>query len=108
MLLGALELFDFAILFGMLVLLMAWRGRGAVPYVGPAERERLKRLEAKLDMIMSHLGLEYTAPAKAAWQGLADDPSRKIAAVKAYREQYGVGLAEAKQAVEDYIRGRTN
>jgi ribosomal protein L7/L12 len=36
---------------------------------------------------------------------LASDPSRKIEAIKAYREETGAGLAEAKAAVEAYQVG---
>jgi ribosomal protein L7/L12 len=39
-------------------------------------------------------------------RGLADDPARKIEAIKAYREETGAGLAKAKAAVEAYINGR--
>lgn len=38
------------------------------------------------------------------WQELAADPSRKISAINAYRELHGVGLAEAKRAVEAYVQ----
>jgi hypothetical protein len=34
---------------------------------------------------------------------IARDPSRKIEAIKAYREETRAGLAEAKQAVEAFI-----
>jgi hypothetical protein len=63
-------------------------------------------LTSTLDLILTHLGIDYVPPPKAAWQELADDPARKISAIKAYREQHGVGLAEAKRAVEDYLEGR--
>jgi ribosomal protein L7/L12 len=36
-------------------------------------------------------------------QELARDPSRKIQAIKLYREQTGAGLKEAKEAVESFI-----
>jgi hypothetical protein len=42
-----------------------------------------------------------------AWQELANDPGQKINAIKAYREQHDVGLAEAKKAVEDYIEAKS-
>jgi hypothetical protein len=71
-----------------------------------AERDRLRRIEHKLDLILTHLGIA-SVPPKAVWQELADDPARKIAAIKEYREQYGVGLAEAKKAVENYIEGQS-
>jgi hypothetical protein len=37
-------------------------------------------------------------------KSLARDPNRKIEAIKVYREETGAGLAEAKEAVEDYVR----
>lgn len=56
--------------------------------------------------MLTHLGVEYVPPAKAAWQALADDPARKIAAIKAHRDETGSSLAEAKAAVEAYVAGR--
>jgi hypothetical protein len=104
MLLAVLELSDFLII-GVLLILVA--GAAASVYFRPADRDRLRRVEHKLDLVMTHLGLDYTPPAKTAWQDLADDPSRRIPAIKAYRDEHGVGLAEAKRAVEDYIEGRS-
>jgi ribosomal protein L7/L12 len=64
-------------------------------------------VEQKLDLLLTHAGLDYTAAAKAAWQVLADEgPTSKIAAIRAYRERSGAGLAEAKRAIEEYIEGR--
>jgi ribosomal protein L7/L12 len=40
------------------------------------------------------------------WQELADEPSRKIEAATVYREEHGVGPAEAMQAVEEYMKGQ--
>ncbi len=37
---------------------------------------------------------------------LASDPSRKIEAIKLYREETGLGLAEAKEAVEQIMDGK--
>ncbi len=105
MLFAVLELSDFAII-GLLILVLAG-GRAAVSAYRPSTNiARLERLEHKLDLILTHLGINYVPPPKTAWQELADDPARKIAAIKAYREQHGVGLAEAKKAVEDYIEGK--
>ena len=36
------------------------------------------------------------------WQTLARDPKKKIAAIKAYREETGATLVQAKGAVEKY------
>ena len=71
----------------------------------------LRRLEAKLDLILKHLGLEYIDPATTGGlseevKALADDPARKTAAIKLLREQTGLGLREAKYAVEAYMAGR--
>lgn len=104
MLFAVLELSDFVII-GVLLVLVT--GAAASVYFRPADRDRLRRVEDKLDLILTHLGLDYTPAPKASWQQLADDPSRKISAIKTYREEHGVGLAEAKRAVEDYIEGRS-
>jgi ribosomal protein L7/L12 len=59
-------------------------------------------LEEKVDLLLRHFGVEV--PADTQWQLLARDPSQKIAAIKAYREETGAGLAEAKDAVEEWVR----
>lgn len=105
MLFAGLEFSDFAVI-ALLILVFAGGRAAASAYLWPADRDRLQRVEQKLDLILTHLGIDYVPPPKSAWQELADDPGHKIAAIKAYREQYGVGLAEAKKAVEDYIQGK--
>jgi ribosomal protein L7/L12 len=37
-------------------------------------------------------------------QRLARDPAQKISALKLHREQTGLGLAEAKEDIEDFIK----
>jgi hypothetical protein len=106
MLFAVLEFSDFAVI-GLLILIFAGGGAAASAYRRPADRDRLQLIEHKVDLILTHLGIDYIPPPKAAWQELADDPAHKIAAIKAYREQHDVGLAEAKQAVEDYIEGKS-
>jgi ribosomal protein L7/L12 len=69
--------------------------------------EALARIERKLDLVMQHLGLHDYAPT-------APDPlaevrhlarqGKKIQAIKVYREHTGVGLKEAKDAVEQLER----
>ena len=105
MLFGVLEFTDVAVIAG-LILLLAGGGAAARAYARPADHDRLRRVEYKLDLVLTHLGIEYVPPAKAAWQALADDPARKIAAIKAYREETGSSLADAKAAVEAYQAGR--
>jgi hypothetical protein len=105
MLFGVLEFGDYAII-SLLILLFAGGGAAVSAYLRPVDQVRLHRIEHKLDLILTHLGIEYVPPPQSAWQELADDPARKIEAIKFYREQHGVGLAEAKKAVEDYIESR--
>ena len=104
MLFAVLEFSDFAII---AVLLAVIRGV-SVPNIRfrPEDAIRLRRLEQKLDLNLNHLGIAYVPPPKDHWQVIADDPSQKIAAIKAYREQYSAGLADAKKAVDDYTQGQ--
>jgi hypothetical protein len=105
MLFAVLEFGDFALI-ALLIMIFAGGGAAASAYLRPRDRRRLERIEHKLDLILTHLGIEYAPPVKATWQQLADDPGRKIEAIKAYREQHGGGLADAKRAVEEYEAGR--
>lgn len=105
MLFAILELTDFAILAGIVALLSGGAAAAASRFL-PGDRARLARIEQKLDMILAELGLKYAPPQQDSWQELANDPGQKIAAIKAYREQHGVGLKDAKDAVEAYIAGR--
>ncbi|WP_344618521.1 ribosomal protein L7/L12 [Dactylosporangium salmoneum] len=96
-----------ALLFLVLVaLLISSGGRGA------AERQRMARIaaiERKLDLIMDNLGIaEPVPPAPPAPPGVLEElaAGRKIQAIKAYREATGVGLREAKDAVEAIARLR--
>jgi len=111
MLFSVLEFGDFAVI-TLLILVFASGRAAASAYLWPAERERLRLgerlrlVEHRLDLILTHLGIDYVPPPKSAWQEVADEPGNKIAAIKAYREQHGGGLAEAKKAVEDYMQGK--
>ena len=106
MLLAVLELTDFAII-AAIVAVLAGGAATAASYFRPADRDRLARVEQKLDLLLTHAGVDYTPAPKAAWQALAEEgPARKIAAIKTYREETGAGLAEAKRAVEEYVEGR--
>lgn len=106
MLFAVLEFTDFAII-ASLVAVLTGAALAARSYFRPTDRDRLIRVEQKLDLLLTHAGLDYTPAPKAAWKALVDEgPARKIAAIKAYRDETGAGLAEAKRAVEDYIAGR--
>lgn len=90
--------------FILVVAVVCLGGAAVTAYFRPSDRERLARIEQKLDLVLTHYGLDCGPPPGAKWQELAADPSRKIAAISAYREQHGVGLAEAKRAVEEYMQ----
>ncbi|MFF9312304.1 ribosomal protein L7/L12 [Streptomyces sp. NPDC014748] len=60
---------------------------------------RLARIEHKLDLILDHLGLREEDPRLDEVAGLAR-AGRTIEAIKTYREITGVGLKEAKDAVD--------
>jgi len=64
-----------------------------------AMNARLARLERKVDLLLAHMQVEAPGDDLDVGRDLmaAGD---KIAAIKAYRERTGAGLAEAKRAVE--------
>jgi len=59
--------------------------------------ERLARLEGKINRILEHLGVEQ-APALDKFQELIMT-GHKLQAIKLYREQTGVSLVAAKEAI---------
>lgn len=60
---------------------------------------RLRHIERKIDLILSHLGID---PDQGVNQQVLElvKAGQKIQAIKVYREQTGVGLKEAKDLVE--------
>ena len=71
------------------------------------DERRMARLEKKVDVLLDHFGLgdQFRIPANDQILQLLQ-ANRKIEAIKVYRETTGVGLREAKQAVEDMQRQR--
>jgi ribosomal protein L7/L12 len=65
----------------------------------------LGRIEAKLDHLMKHANIEFEP-----YRGLAPEVidalqrGQKIEAIKSYRAATGLGLKEAKEAIEDIQR----
>ncbi|QEL17033.1 ribosomal protein L7/L12 [Limnoglobus roseus] len=62
--------------------------------------QKLTRIEQHLARVLPPV--ELSAAAKL----LAADPRQKIAAIQTVRQETGLSLAEAKEAVETYIRGQ--
>jgi hypothetical protein len=102
MIFAVLDFADFAIILLIFVLFSAG-GAAASIYFRRTDRERLARAEHKLDLILTHLGLDYRLPPETKWEEIAGDAAHKTSAIKAYREQHDVDLAEARRAVEDYM-----
>lgn len=76
-----------------------------VVYQVVAVRFALMRVEHKLNLVLAAMKLDPAAPPplSARVKEAARDPGRKIEAVRLLREESGLGLAEAKAAVEAYI-----
>ena len=67
----------------------------------PVDSGRLLRIEKKLDLILNHLGLEFQPFSDEVCRAV--DSGNKILAIKLYREETGLGLAQAKKDVEAYM-----
>lgn len=75
-----------------------------------SDEARLDRVERKLDAVLKAMNIAAPNPwdvMDESWKALATQPDRKIEAIKRLREQTGLGLAEAKAAVEDYQRSQS-
>jgi hypothetical protein len=70
--------------------------------------DRLRGIERKLNALLRHHGVDPTQrlPLSDRVKQLAADPARKIYAIKAYREETGAGLAEAKEAIESFAHSK--
>ena len=74
------------------------------------ELQRLRTLETQVAYLYRHLGLDPANAVPTAAGELAPEvvqalnSGRKIEAIKLHRERTGLGLAEAKDAVEEFER----
>lgn len=68
--------------------------------------QRVHNLETRLGRLQLHLGFDadQIPPASDEVKALARTPGSKIAAIRAYRQQTGAGLREAKAEVERLMR----
>ena len=83
-------------------------GTAAYARLKPSDTARFRRVDAKLDLILRHLGLEYEEPATPVAlsddvKALADDSTKQAEAIALHREQTGAGPKEAEEAVAAYI-----
>jgi hypothetical protein len=66
------------------------------------QRYCLRCLDIKLDALLKQQGVEWPSLSPEV-QALAQDPSRKIAAIKLHRDEHpDVGLAEARAEIEAF------
>ncbi len=74
------------------------------------ELQRLRTLETQVAHLYRHLGLDPADAVPTASYGLDAEvvqllnSGKKIQAIKVHRERTGLGLAEAKDAVDEYER----
>lgn len=66
-----------------------------------AATRQLQELEQKMDLILNHAGIQLPPPAASPVVLSWLQAGMKIQAIKAYREETGVSLRDAKEAVED-------
>ena len=78
---------------------VTWVGTAAVQRQVARIERRLDRTERKLDAVLDHLGVTLAEPELPEVRAYLRE-GKKIEAIKAYRQQTGAGLAEAKDAVE--------
>ncbi|MBK9385837.1 MAG: hypothetical protein IPN34_13585 [Planctomycetes bacterium] len=74
---------------------------------GRNEAARLERMERKLDLILRHLGLATDGKVELSEEVRAlAEANHMIAAIKALRAETGLGLAEAKAAIDAHRAAR--
>ena len=107
--LAVLEVADYIIISMLFVFCVYLSTANVFVVVGKRSVEvlRLSRLERKVDAILGHLNIEFADPTSPEGlsrdvQLLADDPNKKIEAIRLHREETGLGLKDAKLAVEAY------
>lgn len=66
---------------------------------------RIQELERKINLVLAHLGIDPAAEVAPSSHviDLASDPRHRIAAIKAYREQTGAGLRQAKAVIDKLV-----
>jgi ribosomal protein L7/L12 len=69
---------------------------------GSAAPPTARQLERKLDALLQRAGVHLPSGLSPEVELLARDPAKKIAAIKLHREQTGLSLVEAKDAVEEF------
>ena len=109
-LLAVLEFKDYAIIAGIVMVFAGGAAYTARPEINLLRLQRqMNELQQRLDALLKHHGIQMptTLPSDLSpdVQLMAKDPYQKIAAIKLYREEHpGVGLAEAKERIEEFSK----
>ena len=109
-LLAVLDFKDYAIIAGIVVVFAGGAAYTARPEINLLRLERqMRELQQKLDALLKHQGIEMPTPPASDLspevQMMAKDPYQKIAAINLYRQEHpGVGLAEAKERIEEFCK----
>lgn len=71
-------------------------------------QDSIARIDRKLNALLRHFDIDAADALGVSdrVKELARDPSKRIEAIKVYRAETGVGLAEAKDAVDAVINAR--
>jgi ribosomal protein L7/L12 len=96
---------DFTLLLGAIVVLTT------VMFAQSRIESRLRSQEAKIDKLLSHLGIELDGPLEEPSETvkqLARTPGQYIAAITAYRQQTGAGLKEAKAVIDKLVQAASS
>ncbi len=64
---------------------------------------RTKRIENALRLVLERMEIEVPSQLSDRVKQLANDPNRKIEAIKLHREETKSSLKDAKEAIEDYL-----
>ena len=109
-LLAVLDFTDYAFIAGIVIVFAGGAAYTARPDINLRRLEwQVRELLQKLDSLLKHQGIEMPPPPASDLspevQTMARDPHQKIAAIKLYRQEHpGMGLAQAKERVEEFSR----
>jgi len=105
--LASLEFWDF---FWIWIIVMVAGGTAAYSTLRPSDKDRLRRLEAKVDLLLKNLNVNYHPSTSGGLSeevmSLANDEETKLLAIQLYQQQTGASFTEARVTIEDYIAGR--
>ncbi|MEL7142147.1 MAG: ribosomal protein L7/L12 [Cyanobacteria bacterium J06573_11] len=87
---------------GLLTLVVSVTMLGFSSRVGRLE-SKIGRVERGLTLLMESANIEMPSLLSERVKQIAKNPKRKIEAIRAYREETGAGLKEAKEAVEEFM-----